>query len=442
MVSHRFTPSGRSYYGPGAVGTAGTFGVTFTNGGEPSTGLLIAVFGDAIEEGLVRIESVEVITDRRPPIAAQPRERTAENGRTIAVAEFPELRFGEPPEDPELSPVTAILGGPRTYVRVTARALEIGEATISVRIASVSASAEESISIRTVAAGRRPLRFADAHPFEERRDHALRELGGTDTRFALLVMNEDDDVAVPLARELLEGWVAACEEVGEGPGTLECRLWYPQTIGKFKSLNESAFPDRRGWKSALASLPHLHSFRVERDTGVCGPPASQGGPTRPPTYGFTFVRDDYGSWLDDDVVLPHVLLWERGGPRDGRAQLTELVRSVVGRCELVQAVVSRTETPYNLDSRSRPTPYEEACGVTGQGQIGQAWTTRWLRYCAEQTWIGTSLTDRLAHDELQPFVVRQHGGVLELRAEDVGALERVLAPVLPAASDCVPRTRR
>ena len=255
-------------------------------------------------------------------------------------------------------------------------------------------------------------------------------------------MDEDDDVAVPLARELLEGWVAACEEVGEGPGTLECRLWYPQTIGKFKSLAESAFPDRRGWKSVLASLPHLHSFRVERDTGVYGPPASLGGPTRPPNYGFTFVRDDSGSWLDDDVVLPHILLWERGGPRDGRTRLTELVRSVVGRCELVQAVVSRTETPFNLDARSIPTAYEEACGVTGRGQIGQAWTTRWLRFCAEQTWIGKSLSDRLDHDALEPFVVREQGGVLELHAEDVDALERVLAPVLPAASDCVPRTRR
>ena len=80
-MSHRFTPSGKSYYGPGAVGTAGTFGVDFSHGGEPITGVLIAVFGDAIDEGLVRIESVEVITDRRSSSVADIRERTADDGR-------------------------------------------------------------------------------------------------------------------------------------------------------------------------------------------------------------------------------------------------------------------------------------------------------------------------------------------------------------------------
>lgn len=109
---------------------------------------------------------------------------------------------------------------------------------------------------------------------------------------------------------------------------------------------------------------------------------------------------------------------------------------MVGRCERVQAVVTRTQTPPSLGV-NKVTPYEEVCGIRTSGLIGQAWTTRWLRWCAERLWIGRSLVRHLEGRaaQLEPFVVREEGDVLELYAEDVDALEHALEPLLPTVSD-------
>lgn len=396
-------------YGPGVVGTKGTFGVTFTSRGEPGTGLVVTVDGEAVEDGLIAVESIEVSARSSVRVEVRPREGGTAEGPMVVEQEFPDLGFGETLEDQAEARLESSEGA-EVRVWVTARAVEVGEARVRVRVMAMpnSAVAEQVCPVRTVVAGRRPLRFAAAHPCESLQNRALGDLGGTDTSFALIVLDEDDDV--------------------DSAGS------------KFRSLAESGFPDRSGWKSVLASLPHLHRFEALRDSGVYAPPPTLGGPPKSPTYGFALNRDSHDQRLGDDVVLPHVLLWEQGGQRDSRDRLTELIRSVVGRCELVQAVVTPTEVPPSLGINDR-TPYEEMCGVGGPGLIGQAWTTRWLRWCAERTWIGASLVDHLEHKraELEPFIAQRRAGVLELYAEDVDALEQVLDPILPAASDCAER---
>jgi len=423
------------------VGLKGTLETTFASKGEPGTGLVITVCGDAIDQGLVVVESIGVRSESL--VEVRPSERVDAGGRRIAEAAFPDHRFGESSQDPAQSRLESFFGGPRIDVVISLRGLALGEAMLRVgamAMASASSLVECVDSIRTTPTGRRPLRFPTSHPVESSQNSALLQMGGTDTRFALIVMDEDDEVALPLVREIFGAWVESCTELGEGPGELECILSYPRGVVKFKTLAVSGFPARKGWKSVLASLPHLEHFEAGGASGMRIQYSL--GEAKPPSFGFALAHD--GDDLRDDVVLPHVVLWEQGPQRDARDRLTAMVRSIVGRCDLVQAVVTRCAwVPKTRVCGGGPTAYEEVCGVSGPGLAGQAWTTRWLRWCAERTWIGGSLLEHLGSRaaELEPFIAERKAGVLELHAEDVDALERVLAPILPAASEPTNRRR-
>lgn len=233
-------------------------------------------------------------------------------------------------------------------------------------------------------------------------DPVLAAMADPAVRFALVSLAEDLDDAIDLFRE----WHAM---TGTGPAT---RLIWD---GRLAIHPQRGPLDSGVWEALTEALARGHAISV--NTGGLGTGA-----------GFSMVKGQLGLWYapahtDDERARP---------------ELERIVDGLMIGGHALQALSSRWAYAPSIESGDH-TPYEIACGIRTPEVTSRAWCRRWLRGVGERVWLGRALRDHLEDEDalIEGADVVERNGCLKLYARDVDALERALAPILPASHDTV-----
>ncbi len=416
------------------------------NTGSASRGLSLILWGTALEQGLLSVDSVELVIGvpqrGSQRITAPLEDRKSADGKRLRMASFPELLIPAGPSggipalgatDPRK--MIEVMLSSQIHANVYGKGLAKGEGKLHFGFVPTTNSAGQfahTSEVKGHAASRRPLRAPEGVDA-----HLLRPLDGRGSLFALVSFDLDHSAAADVAAQLIERWgglfanagsmslVIFPSEEGARPKTESAKAKGFFCGPRWSKLREELQSERLVCGSRAQKIANAHSWR--------------GGD------GFTFGETLYHQRLDEDPELPTLCLWlnVEEASEERIAEATKLANELMDEAmqshRAVQALVGRWEwaTSSSLDM----TPYETACGMGGQCTLRNSWLTRFVRaVCVGTLWMGRSLSERMGDVAALRTAARVTalGDGLRVSIDDEGSLDGVeaaLAAVLPTPDD-------
>ncbi|MCE9578436.1 MAG: hypothetical protein K8W52_35245 [Deltaproteobacteria bacterium] len=439
-----------------AVGDLLTLRCSVISTGGPARGLVLAVWGPAIDQALIAPREVTIARTRGDARLTWTAPLVREGGAWFARLADCEVPAG-------LVSLDAVARAPAGTTRAAREAWHACavDATITGAVAAAGDGSlhigfvpggdrdgqmSHTIHLRVSAPLRRPSRARAEAP-----SHALRPLAVPGTGFALIALDVGGRTG-PARAEVNAALVAAIERwhgvVGDDDGSYQL-VWSRsaaheliQRTSKARRLSTS-----KAWREIAPALAEVRAFSAELGRSPRFEDRHDFG------RGFSVNRarvdeDDAAGDRDaaTDPALPHLGLWcgiaaLAPEAREARiAALRAIVDEVVARVPVAQAMVGRWA--WAPQFMSGTTAYEHACGITGDDTGRQRWCRRYLRgVTGDGVWLGPDLQRHLPEGALAAAgAVRVlDRGVACVTAgptdADLDRAEAALAPVLPSAGD-------
>lgn len=403
------------------------------NVGGASRGLRVAVWGDAIDQGLVVVETLELLTkgtrrfhSRRTRVALM-RGRFA--GRDALVGELPDQALpvgvsdAVKPAAEERGAWGAAWERSELGLHVRGRVVAPGNATLGFGFEPLENPEGRFMREQPLAIDA-PL-YAPYRARENISSEYLRPLSDPGGAFALVVYADSEEAVAHAGRafEALLGLVPAPDRY--------C-ISVPAAAHEPDELSEVSgkrFLGSRHWKKLIEQMRSEPRIRIETKGSLS------------PRHGMAFGIGD-GQPRSADELLPALCLWTSLDDRQDREAVLPALRSAIDQVlsagQGVQAALALwNETPEGVGS----TPYEDAVGI-GHCTTCAAWAKRWLRAVGNvATWLGPELRARLDDEAALAGVaqVTELGPALRLdvgEPAEVPRLEARLADLLPTPADC------
>ena len=458
-------PSFRSY-SPGdrasaqfAVGDELRVGVTVQSAGAASKGLLIIVWGAALDTHLVTVEHIElVLGDPRRGNAFTrhvPVVEPGTEGESLLVVDLPEqaIPAGLPGVGMGFTPGVDIhkamgaMFATHVHANVTGRVERAGHADLSVAFVPHGNRAEGALgaSYDLVIDPPMPRPFrARAETGRGATSHQFRPLVGERFLVGLVAIDADRAHGAAYARDAID---AALALVGTS-GNVQTTVYRPSPQ-RPKTGRGKVATQLRG-KRYDAVIESMTSAQVVDLSAREGPDFDPEKGPLPAKWGVTFGTDILGR--DASERVPTLSLWadtEALGVELSthlEARWSDVIARAMERDGL-QGVVLRGGWPAG--GTVDYTAYETACGVGGMIATTRAWLTRWVRVPGNhRLWLGPALAARLdaeARAKLATIAdLATNGASLSLtlrQRSDARAFEEALADILPAEADAHAATR-
>ncbi len=430
-----------------SVGFRFQIGCSVRNSGGASQGLSVVAWGAALDQGLLSVDSVELVVGLPAHgrlLSALTEERAGADGTKMRVVSFPDLTIpagvsGGVAALVGLTPQAMVerVYAAQVHANVYGMGLSAGEADI--HIGFVPAAAPSGQYAHTQAArvyprSRKPLRAAPAVEA-----YALRPLDGRSTLFALTSFDRDPPLAGRIAAGIIERWAALVDDSGKLALTI-----FPSEPGarpRTGSAKLKNFWSSARWRKLQAEL------QAEQLVSGARAEADDEGASAAPPFGFSFGRSLLPREASPDPELPTLALWidVARAPAErveaATATAARLMDEVMTEHGGVQALSARWS--WRPSSSLDMTPYEVACGVGGQCTLRRSWQSAFVRGVAVGSlWLGDALTKAVA----DTVVLRQrtdvvvesktHGLKISVAQESgLDAVEAALAAVLPGKDE-------
>ena len=419
--------------------------VQMQSAGRASRGLLVSVWGSALDRGLVEATRVRLVIGRSPEkrTAEAPLEDGASGATRLRFARFADLEipaglggsgFPDLARGGNVRRAIEAWADRHLHVFVEGAVKRAGEGALGIGVVphenaeTGAAGHETALVIHGVA--RRPLRAAPSVA-----SHLLRPLATPAKLFAFVSLGAPPETSAAVAASAIERWAAQLAERGQGRYQTVIFDADPTTRPKTGSRKSAGLFAGKWWKDLRAALPTYRAFSASLVRGEEASPGAAAG-------GFSLEKALFPNPVKDDAPLPHLGLWmDLAGVPDAEARareawLVSLVDEVMERGEGLQALVGR----WGSEPSGAYTVYEQACGVGGTITVYRSWCARFLRGVSERAlWLGPELLERLGETralaELATVTRVGRGVRVELGdAARLDALEETLAPLLPDAA--------
>jgi hypothetical protein len=306
----------------------------------------------------------------------------------------------------------------QVHVNLVGQAVARGEGRWQIRLVPLTPGAGAATGeVQVVVKGTegRPLRApAEVSPL------LLAPLEGRQ-QLVLLLVSSDDEVGRAVDR--LNRVLMAVAGFFPADGKISGATFVPAPTPRQSSVKAAGYLSGKRWAGVVESL------RQEATLAQVSFGAADGGPAVPRAQ-LSLGR----GIIPGPTSRVALVIGFRADSVDVDAAATALrtaVDAVFAGGEGAQALLTRWRDVPMVDS----TPYELACGVHGQCTLEAGWVDRWLRAVAEgMLWMGPTLVARVDRPALAAAAqVRELGTSLAVEVQDVAAVERGLADLLPDA---------
>jgi len=440
----RFNGGGHPIEQESSVGEELTLYCSAQSAGGAGAGVAIVAWGPALDEGLITMDKAAIILmkgGQHQRVEASFEASVTDGARgeqsRVRVARFPDVAIpaGVPmdalmraPAGAQKAAMEALFSAQISF-HAFGRALKPGARALHLAVvpaANRDGSTRHTVGVKVRAETRKPLRWSGRPESND----ALRELSTPDTLFALVSLS--NDVPHALIAETLEAWHARIHELYEGSWHVSKYLKNGQL--KTGTIAPKAIPRWKSWRGLLELARGEKGFSASRATG----PWLDGEDPVFTNDGFSCTTA-YEWGYKGQRPARHLGLWvdlSARPPELGDA-LQPLLVALVDRLAEAgarQALVGRWRWSPGGDVSS--TPYERACGISGQIATTVAWSQRFLRGVTPTIWLGPELLGRVAPSPHAEVTSLGRGARLD-RAEGstLDELEQALAPILPSEAD-------
>jgi hypothetical protein len=411
--------------------------------GVAAKGVRTSVWGPALDDGLVRLDRVEIkpavngpTVSGRPEsegsflVAAFPEVEIRDGSQTVPVAQFTSLSAQETQK------VQAADLAASFEVHLALTALRLGEARLFLEVAPLThpeGAARGEVSVGVRARDSFPLRFQAHHRAQD-----LARLQGTRQLYGLVVFKGESNV-----KEFVLDAVMRWRPFAFRDDDLVLVMGVPvETMGpkgkpKATGRGTSVLTQRRRARDLFAGTEgEVLRAALSRGSYVI----IQKTPDDPGSI--AAGRDVIAAVSEsksDPTVTTLLLTMDARSPQnsDGFRLLHELLEAALAAKLIHQAVLGRS-----LEAKTQILPYEQLCGLDGAPTGRKGWVTRWLRgVSADGFALGPELLAQLgsgvehlrAVAEVTPIgdgvrVIPRIGGTLR-------AVEKTLAAILPTQED-------
>lgn len=408
QAAPRLQQASSSVKAVGVIGQPARFSAGVRNLGGAASGISVLVYGDAIDGGLLSIDSVQLVIPQETAHkvsrhAGYSSQSTVFDCATtdelrgehrVSRASFPELKLeagpAATPDDFNFGQAWDHYSRIATiHANIFATAVNVGKGAVHVGFVPDSASeghAVVSLTAEVFRPAALPLRApASSAPRPEQPEHAL---------FALVSVDLEQREAAAVVAPIIERFCEFLEPAGEFYATVYAAE--QRTRPRSVKLKPGALPRGARWQKLKDELRRAACVGGERQV------RREQFFARQPSDGFCFGGSLTRHDVPGDPTLPTLVLWfDLEGISSERALAAEALfeaalTEVMERHSGVQAMLGRTTVMHvgYLDL----TEYESACGFYGACVLRRSWLTRFLRtVVVGKLWLGESLT-RLVPD--------------------------------------------
>lgn len=418
---------------------------SFGNRGGRAKGVAIRVGGEAVERGLVEIETIRLTGGTVRDFEEAPVESGGSEGeRREVVAEFPEATvegaLAEEVDLSELSPerrreVMQAHRASRISVYVRGNAIAPGEGDLRIGIAPIgqqpSERAEEQAHLAVYPRPRVPV---PADP-ETAPPHTLRQMQKPETLFALLHFDRSVDAWVRPAAKAIRVWNEAIAD-SEGAYT-EVTFAHPGARPNEKLVQVGAFDDEEGLVERVERMGRMHQYSAILEASATSSESIEPGRTG----GFSYFSLDGPASGPDGTPAPALGFWVGLSDKTSEEgeRLRECLREVVDALARSGGVIQAISGAWAWTPATsvRNLPYEIVTGLPHSNHLNIEWLGRYLRAATPLLWLGPELWGRLEVGGLEAIAdIEELGPVRRLTLRDPAerdAYEEALAPILPDA---------
>jgi hypothetical protein len=415
--------------------------------GSASRGVLVVTWGEALDRGLVAMDSIELMGATRKTLQTMPEpaiDRALHHGAPARIARFPDFEI--PAARPDALRSMDIKKGmeisltTRVHSHIRLRGAAAGSGLLFASMMPVAAPHGECswrVPIQVSSAPRVPLH---ARPCVQ--DFELRPLERRDMLFGLVSMDLDRVSAAKAAASLIERWGALLTPTGKLSIRVDPAGGAARPRGM--SVRMAGFFAGQRWANLRKDLGTASAVAGRRSDEIAKPVAM------PYRFGdgFFFGGTPVSLAFPEDPEVPTLGLWldVAEAPEARIAQARVLSESLLDEAMSEHRGMQAMTGRWGWAPQFEPylTPYERACGMTGKSTVlGHARLTRYLRGVLVGTlWLGPELTARVPDLDAVRAVcpTRSIGSGLRIDVPDAAALdplEATLEPLLPRG-DAIP----
>lgn len=440
-----------------------TFGsASVTNQGGASRGLRLVVWGSALDQRLLEINTIQVVTrstDSDQPIWSDYQLEAVEDseGRTIRQLILPdfEIPSGTVSQGINLeagfSPhrVVAAWFATQVHINLHGGGLKAGQGELYIGFQPLAnpgnGQASWRIQVEVYPKPRRiPLRYTGASDLHIIRE--LRSLELSDKLSALVVLGTHREIGADLAGAAFEAWKEILGSQGAEKYQIVLNEDVSKRVKQYK-LGTNQIPRSKKWQDLRVGLGDYVSLQGYLISPEGDTPTNLGQGTG----GFSFDANSFfGVYRTEQPVL-HLGFWkDLSGLSNEEVELTTvhlvtLVDNLMKQGNGLQALIARWDW-YPGHFRVI-TPYEYAYGDHWFVAGDRKWCSRFLRGVTEELWLGSELFENLGGEKIISSLetvteLRSLGESLEQgvhlslkEGASLEELEQVLAPILANKND-------
>jgi hypothetical protein len=424
-----------------SIGVQTLLAVGASSQGSASRGAAVVIWGEALDRGLVAIESIDLKRsgpDQCFSIAAPAIDRATHEGAPAWVARFSD--FEVPPARPDAllqtnpKKYSEILFTTQVHAGIHLKGAAAGSGPLSVAIVPLGdpgGKCSWTVPIEVWPAPRKPLHARPGADGVELGVHAGRQM-----LFGLASMDLERASAAKAAASLIERWGA----LFAASGKLSILVESTDRTAKLRTskVEMSGFFQGKKWAKLQNDLETAWVTSARRAAAV------EPFPHPPHRFGdgFIFGGSPFAARSPEDPELPTLGFWldvvdaTETRVAEARALSESLLEEVMTKHQGIQALTGRWAWAPQYEPHL--TPYEKACGVASGGMVlRRAWLTRHVRGVLVGTlWLGPDLTVRVPDVEALRAAcpTRAVGSGVRIDVPDVPSLdvlEAVLEPLLP-----------
>lgn len=418
---------------------------SFGNRGGRAKGVAIRVGGEAVERGLVEIETIRLNGGTVRDFEEAPVEFSGgEEERGEVVAEFPEAAvegaLGEVVDLSELSPerrreVMQAHRASRISVYVRGTAVAPGEGDLRIGVAPVGKKPSDRAEERAhLAVYPRPRVPVPADP-ETAPPHTLRQMQKPETLFALIHFDRSADTWVRPAAKAIRAWNDAI--VGSEGVYTEVTFAHPGARPNETLVQGGEFDDAEHLVERVERMGRMHQYSAILEASPTSSESIEPGRTG----GFSYYSLDGPASGPEGAPAPALGFWVGLSDKSTeeaellRESLREIVDTLARSGGVIQAISDAWA--WAPATSVRNLPYEIVTGLSHSNHLNIEWLERYLRAATPLLWLGPELWRRLDGRDLDAVAdVEEFGPVHRLVLRDSGerdAYEEALAPILPDA---------
>lgn len=423
-----------------SVGDEFQSSMSLGNRGGPAEGVRVIVRGEAIDEGLVEIDSVRLMGGTASEQREAPAVKEDVSDGRVFSAEFEDVGIdGALSEtvdfsemgDAEARRVMDAHKATRLSVYARGHAAAEGEGDLTIEISAMNApeaTVGESSRVSVLPTPRMPL---NAEP-DTAPPHTLRQMQKPETLFGLVHFGAP---AADWADEAIEA-IGRWKEAISG---------FDDTFIRVVFDNERSRPDEEEVPGQLYDDREYLERLAEQFGGVYQHsavlrPQTVGDETFEPakTGGFSYFSCTGSISGATGEPAPALGFWVgmEGRSRDEaeelRAELVTIIDRLAESAPVVQAMLDEWAWAPALGIRSLP--YEIVCGLASSNHLRRDWLERYLRAPTSTLWLGERLWEPLDETDFSGFAeVEPFGDTRRVRltkTSERDRFERALAPIL------------